>query len=92
VNTVNLLYPITVNGAMIDMITLRRPKVRDLVYAEQYGKDGDESYGAALAASMAGLSFEEFGEIDRTDAIAIGKAVGVLLGNAKSADGDGSPS
>lgn len=90
--TIKLQYPITVNGGLVDTITLRRPKVRDLVYAEQYGKSGEESYGAAMAASLAGLSFDEFCEIDRVDAIAIGKAVGALVGNAKGADGDGSPS
>jgi len=92
---VTLDYPVPLGdgeGKLTSLTFTRRPKVRDLVFAEQYGSSGDQAFGAALAASLAGVALDLVQEIDTADFKKVAKTIGILEGNAKSADGDVSPS
>ena len=61
-----LAHPITVNGAELREVTLRRPKVRDRLIVDKMGaSDADKEI--ALIANLAKLSREAVEELDLAD-------------------------
>ena len=92
-HTIKLTYPIKGDDQQeIKEVTLRRPKVGDMVAAEQAGQFGTIAYAAGLAASVVGVSFHAFQELDALDLTQISNAVEEMMGNGQPAAGADSPS
>lgn len=90
--TITLEFPVELDGKTISEVTLRRPKVKDLVTAERVGGTNETLYGAALAASLSGLTLNVMNEIDAMDSLKIAGAVADLMGKSQPAAGVVSPS
>ena len=80
---ITLKYPVkTATGATVEVITLRRAKVKDLRQMERFGKtDAEQELG--LIAHLAGLVPEDLEEIDAVDYRALQDSFRELLGVAK---------
>lgn len=65
--TYELKYPITVKGNRIEKITLRRAKYGDIELAISQAKGNSADVGRNLICNLAGLSHEEFRELDFID-------------------------
>lgn len=64
---ITLKYPVTLaTGKVIDKLSLRRPKVRDLK-AVQRAHDKSEEQELALLSLLAGLTPEDIEELDLAD-------------------------
>lgn len=76
-------YPVkTGSGATVEVVTMRRAKVKDLRQMERFGKtDAEQELG--LIAHLAGLVPEDLEEIDAVDYRAIQDSFRELLGVAK---------
>mgnify|MGYP003607430467 CR=1 FL=1 len=77
--TVTLREPIEINGAKIGVLTLRRPKVRDLEAIDKIA--GETAKTVALIANLSELPPEAVRELDAADFAAASKAVAEMLGN-----------
>jgi len=77
--TVTLREPIEINGAKIGVLTLRRPKVRDLEAIDKIA--GETAKTVALIANLSELPPETIRELDAADFAAASKAVADMLGN-----------
>lgn len=64
--TIKLREPVQINGASVGVLTLRRPKVRDLKEAQRIS-DKPEEQELALIARLAGLTPEDVEELDLAD-------------------------
>jgi len=78
--TLTLREPIEINGAKIGVLTLRRPKVRDLEAIDKIA--GETAKTVALIANLSELPPETIRELDAADFAAASKAVAEMLGNA----------
>jgi hypothetical protein len=65
-----LEFPVTLDGQVIDSLTMRRPKGRDSIKASKM-KGGEFEKGLALMADLVGLPIEHFVELDEVDIEAI---------------------
>ena len=65
-NTLTLAFPIEHNGSKIEKITLRRPKVGDMLIARKVRGD-DAEQELALFASLSDLSPDVFRDLDMKD-------------------------
>ena len=64
--TINLKHPFAVNGVATKVMTMRRPKVKDLRTASRYGdKPADQEVG--LLAVLTGCVPEDLDEMDAAD-------------------------
>ena len=72
-NTITLDRPITVDGAEVKTLSLRRAKVRDLQAVENVS--GDVSKTVALAANLAEVSPDTFSEMDAADFAKVAEVV-----------------
>ena len=77
--TVTLREPIEINGAKIGVLTLRRPKVRDLEAIDKIA--GETAKTVALIANLSELPPQTIRELDAADFAAASKAVAEMLGN-----------
>jgi len=77
--TITLREPIEINGAKVGVLTLRRPKVRDLEAIDKIA--GETAKTVALIANLAELPPETVRELDAADFAAASKAVAEMLGN-----------
>ena len=77
--TITLREPIEINGAKIGVLTLRRPKVRDLEAIDKIA--GETAKTVALIANLSELPPETVRELDAADFAAASKAVAEMLGN-----------
>lgn len=77
--TVTLREPIEINGAKIGVLTLRRPKVRDLEAIDKIA--GETAKTVALMANLSELPPQTIRELDAADFAAASKAVAEMLGN-----------
>jgi len=77
--TITLREPIEINGAKIGVLTLRRPKVRDLEAIDKIA--GETAKTVALIANLSELPPETVRELDAADFAAASKAVADMLGN-----------
>ncbi len=82
-NTVDLEYPITVDGTKIAAITLRRPTVDDMRAAKK-SADFDEDMELTLFANLAGLTPDDIGKLDYSDYSALQEKLKSFLGRKKS--------
>ena len=65
--TVLLTETVSHNGSMIDKVTFRKPRGKDLRVMDM--EKGDLAKGFRLAASLSGLSFATFDEMTGDDAM-----------------------
>ena len=79
---IRLNHPITVDGQLIEEVSLRRPKVRDIEKAEKIKNDFQKS--VAMIADLTSLSPDEVREMDTEDFTAIGNMVGEFMGASAS--------
>jgi len=77
--TIALREPIEINGAKIGVLTLRRPKVRDLEAIDKIA--GETAKTVALIANLSELPPETVRELDAADFAAASKVVADMLGN-----------
>ena len=80
--TIRLNHPITVDGQLIEEVSLRRPKVRDIEKAEKIKNDFQKS--VAMIADLTSLSPDEVREMDTEDFTTIGNMVGEFMGASAS--------
>ncbi len=64
--TVTLQHPVEARGQSADRLTMRRPKVRDLLSAERQGK-GDAEREIVLFASLCEVDPKIIEELDLAD-------------------------
>ena len=76
--TITLDRPITVDGAEVKTLSLRRAKVRDLQAVEKVS--GDISKTVALAANLAEVSPDAFSEMDAADFAKVAEVIEAFLG------------
>ncbi len=76
--TIKLKYPVTVDGAEISQITLRRPKIRDLESMDKVA--GEMKKVVMLIASLAEMAPDQVRELDAEDLGSIAETLGDFLG------------
>ena len=72
--TVELKFPVEIDGTSVSVLTLRRPKVRDNLAAEKMGGTNAERE-IALLAMLADVSPNDLHELDMGDYAAMQKAL-----------------
>ncbi|RPE72545.1 tail assembly chaperone E/41/14-like protein [Tibeticola sediminis] len=77
--TITLREPVEINGAQIGVLSLRRPKVRDLEAIDKV--QGETAKTVMLIANLAEWTPEQVRELDAADFAAASKAVAEMLGN-----------
>ena len=80
---IKLDHPITVDGAKVSEITLRRPTVRDMRVARNSGKD-DASQEIALVANLATLAPADVEALDLADYAKVQKALAGFFGSSET--------
>lgn len=70
--TVKLQYPVTLDGNVHDELTLRRPKVRDLMVAEKQKNDAEREM--TLLSNLCEVSPELIQNLDLKDYAQLQKA------------------
>lgn len=85
--TVTLSTPLTVGKQTVTSLTFRKAKLKDVIAADSV--TGDLSKTCAVLASMAGVSYPEFKELEMDDLNAIIAQVGDLLGNVPAPETTG---
>ena len=75
--TITLKHPITVDGREVAVLTLRRPKVRDLERMDKVS--GEIAKAVTLVADLAELSPDQVRELDAEDFTAVAEALGDFL-------------
>jgi hypothetical protein len=73
--TVELHYPLMINGTQVKTLTLRRPKGRDMLVMD--GKKGETAKMQALLARLAGLAPDDLLDMDAFDL----NRMGMVLAN-----------
>jgi hypothetical protein len=76
---IKLAFPITVDGAKINEITLRRPTVKDMRVARVTGKD-DAAQEINLIANLAQVTTEAVESLDMADFVKVQKALAGFFG------------
>jgi hypothetical protein len=76
---ITLREPVTLNGASIGVLRLRRPKVRDLEAIDKVS--GETAKTVALIANLAEWTPDQVRELDAADFASASKAVAEMLGN-----------
>lgn len=76
---ITLDYPITINGAQVTRIRLRRPKTRDTLIARKMKGDSAEQE-IALIANLSELSPEDVQELDVADYRKVQQALEAFFG------------
>lgn len=76
--TVTLKHPLTIAGATVGVITLRRPKVRDLERLDR--QKGDMARITGLIVDLAEMDPETVREIDAEDFNQIATAIAGFFG------------
>ena len=75
--TISLKHPITVDGREVAVLTLRRPKVRDLERMDKVS--GEIAKAVTLVADLAELSPDQVRELDAEDFTAVAEVLGDFL-------------
>ncbi|USH01055.1 phage tail assembly protein [Grimontia kaedaensis] len=83
--TITLDYPIDVEGERIDVITLRRPKARDLKHMET-AKGGEIAKSIGLIANLAELPPSAIDDLDASDFQTVSDVVAGFLTTPGSTD------
>lgn len=78
--TVTLTHPIEAHGETLAVLTLRRPRVKDLRAMDE--AKGDVGRAAALIGALAGLTPREVDQLDAEDFARLGQAVADFLPGA----------
>lgn len=68
---IKLANPIKVDGVLIDEITMRTPKVRDLIIATKKSGGSEMDLAAHMVSNLAEIPIESVYEIDLKDFAAI---------------------
>jgi hypothetical protein len=76
---ITLDYPITVDGAKLNEITLRRPTVKDMRVARISGKD-DATQEITLIANLAQVPTSAVEDLDMSDFVKVQKALQGFFG------------
>ena len=76
--TINLKYPVTYQGERIETLTMRRPKVRDMLAAAQKS-DTAEGKELHVFADLTEVAPELIEEMEWIDYLALQKAYGTFL-------------
>ncbi len=82
-NTIQLKHPLTISGATVSSLSLRRPKVRDLEAMERAG-DKDIAKSINLMANLSEQTPDTIRELDAEDFMALSEVVSGFLGGVKS--------
>lgn len=77
--TITLREPIEMGGAKVGVLSLRRPKVRDLEAIDKV--QGETAKTVMLIAHLAEWTPDQVRELDAADFAAASKAVADMLGN-----------
>lgn len=64
-DTIQLNYPVTINGVETDQLTIRRPKVRDIKLMDKH--KGDISKSIGLLSALCEVPPEAIEELDAED-------------------------
>ena len=80
---IELKPPLTLHGATLGVISLRRPKVRDLEAMERQG-DKDIAKSINLLASLSEQTPDTLRELDAEDFMALSAVIAGFLGGGKS--------
>ncbi|NYT62360.1 phage tail assembly protein [Alcaligenaceae bacterium] len=72
--TIELKFPVEIDGTSVSVLTLRRPKVRDNLAAEKMSSNNAERE-IALLAMLADVSPNDLHELDMGDYAALQKAL-----------------
>ncbi|MBJ7543275.1 phage tail assembly protein [Rhodomicrobium udaipurense] len=87
-----LEFPVKVGGKAFNLLTLRRPKVRDVRDVERVRQaDGDFAAGIALAAVVTGLPVDAVEDMDAADFMKLSEAVAGFMPRATPATGEPTP-
>ena len=76
---IKLQYPVKVDGATVNEISLRRPTVKDMRVARITGKD-DAAQEINLIANLAQITTEAVESIDMADFVKVQKALAGFFG------------
>lgn len=76
---IKLQYPIKLDGATINEISLRRPNVKDMRVARITGKD-DATQELNLIANLSQLTPDAIDSLDMADFVAVQKALAGFFG------------
>lgn len=76
---IKLAYPITVDGATLNEISLRRPTVKDMRVARVTGKD-DAAQEINLIANLAQITTDAVESLDMADFVKVQKALAGFFG------------
>lgn len=79
--TISLAYPVTVDGSVINSLTIRRAKTRDFVAVEAV--DGEFRKTVALLAAVTDQPVDTIYELDQDDFRALSEAAGAILGESQ---------
>lgn len=80
--TINLEYPLWTASGEVSTLTLRRPKVLDLILSEKKSKGSEEQKAVALISSLAMLSADEVMELDMgTDFVTVSGTIKEFMDN-----------
>ena len=82
---IKLKHPITVDGAEVAELTMRRPKVRDLERMDKVS--GEMAKAVALVGDLAELSPDQVRDLDAEDFTAVAERLGDFLGAARPTSG-----
>jgi hypothetical protein len=79
--TIELQYPVTVDGEEYTVFSLRRPKMRDMKKQQKHKDDLDKA--TAMIADLAEVSTKVVDELDPVDFTALSDWVGKCMPNAE---------
>jgi hypothetical protein len=77
---IKLAFPITVDGAKVNEITLRRPTVKDMRVARVTGGKDDATQEINLIANLAQVTTEAVESLDMADFVKVQKALAGFFG------------
>lgn len=80
-NTIALKYPVTIDGNVINSLTIRRAKTRDFVAVDAV--EGEFKKTVALLASITDQPIDTIYELDQDDFRALSEAAGTFLGESQ---------
>jgi len=91
--TVKLATPLQTKAGEVTSLTFRKAKVGDLIAGDAIAKNSgsDIARAVAILASMAGITYAEFRDLDVDDLVTIQTETAELLGNFTPAIGEAPP-
>lgn len=77
-------HPLQVDGKAMAEITIRRPKVKDILAIDKVKDEGDMQQGITMAVLLTGLSPDVLDEMDAGDFARVSELVGSFFPRLKA--------